>query len=216
MTNWAPRSVMTSLGVQLQSQSRDDLEDSVEARTALAGKRFVKAFSRDNPASRATCDMPLARAMSPSALAWHKCSIAASLFEAGFTIGGHFLCVLRVFSNVVASGNRRERSRVSREPGQRAERTPRVGHRQEHAQQEAFDEGLRRQSDFVIARETLCWLPNRAANIYRLAFCPDWVLFPPRVSYAAQLPARVSFPPSGVSPWGTHYPIRPIRRPHSG
>lgn len=66
------------------------------------------------------------------------------------------------------------------------------------------------------SRGTLCVLPNRTTDILRVAFYPNCVFSPLKASYAAQLSARVSFPPSEVSPWGTHCQIRGIRRSHPG
>ena len=49
---WASRSATTSLGMQLQAQSPDDLEDGIEARATLAGKRFIQALAGQPGISR--------------------------------------------------------------------------------------------------------------------------------------------------------------------
>jgi hypothetical protein len=65
---------LRGLGAELEPQRAEHLDDGVEVGTSVARERLYR-LSRDMQASRATYDMPLARAMSPMALA--SCSPTA-------------------------------------------------------------------------------------------------------------------------------------------
>lgn len=43
---------MTNFGMQLQPKRTDDFKDDVEARTTIAGERFVKTFARQSGIAR--------------------------------------------------------------------------------------------------------------------------------------------------------------------